>query len=337
MSAPLPWQEETWRALISRARSGTLPHAMLLTGMQGIGKTLFALRLAESLLCQHPHDDGTPCGRCQACGLMAAGTHPDLAVVTPEEEGKVIPIDRVREVGEFLGLKAQYGGLQIVVLHPAEAMNRFSANSLLKTLEEPTPNTLLLLVSSHPSQLLPTIRSRCQRVAFPIPPMDMAEAWLREQTGTTANIDVLLALADGAPLEALRLHQAGGLEARQTLARHWTELATGRGDPLKLAAAWQEQGLRRALHWLTSWTSDLIRLKSGGAGDVITNKDIAPQLQTLAEGLDLRALFAYLDQLGEYTRWVGGQLNAQMVLEDLMIQWGRAQRPKKSSGVQKRS
>jgi len=195
---------------------------------------------------------------------------------------------------------------------------------------------VLLLVSSRPSQLLPTIRSRCQRVVFPVPPANLAETWLREQTGT-ANLAALLALADGAPLEALRLHQEGGLEARLTLAKQWAELAGGRGDPMNLAKVWQEQGLRRALHWLTSWTTDLIRLKSGGGGDVITNKDIAPQLQTLAEGLDLRALYAYLDQLAEYTRWVGGQLNVQLVLEDLMIQWGRAQRPKKSSGVQRRS
>lgn len=331
MSGPLPWQGELWHGLISRARQGTLPHALLLTGMQGIGKTIFALRLAESLLCQHPQDDGSACGRCPACGLLAAGTHPDLSVVTPEEEGKAIPVDRVREVGTFLGLKAQYGGLQVVVIHPAEAMNRFSANSLLKTLEEPTPNTLLILVSSRPSQLLPTIRSRCQQMTFPIPPAAMAEAWLREQAGTAVKVAVLLALADGAPLEALRLHQEGGLETRQTLARQWLELGAGRGEPLKLAKAWQDQGLRRALQWLSSWVSDLIRLKSGGAEDVITNKDIGPQLQTLAEGLDLKALYAYLDQLSEYTRWVGGQLNAQMVLEDLMIQWGRGQRPKKQA------
>lgn len=332
MSAPLPWQDETWHALIARARQGKLPHALLLCGMQGIGKTLFAQRLAESLLCQHPQDNGTPCSRCQACGLLAAGTHPDLVVATPEEEGKVIPIDRVREIGAFLALKSQYGGLQVVVLHPAEAMNRFSANSLLKTLEEPTPNTLLLLVSSHPSQLLPTIRSRCQQVAFPIPPAETAQSWLREHGVPAANVPVLLALANGAPLEALRLHQEGGLEARQTLARQWVEVAGGRGDPLRLAVAWQDQGLRRALHWLASWTFDLIRLKSGGSPDVISNKDIGPQLQSLAEGLDLKALHGYLDQLGEYTRLAGGQLNVQLVLEDLMIQWGRSLRPKRSSG-----
>jgi DNA polymerase-3 subunit delta' len=332
-NGPLPWQGELWRGLQERARQHNLPHALLFTGMAGVGKVALARQFAHSLLCEHPDATGLACGHCQACGLLAAGTHPDLAMVEPEEEGKAIPIDRIREVGTFLGLKAQYGGLQVVVIHPAEAMNRFAANSLLKTLEEPTPETLLILVSDQPSRLLPTIRSRCQQLSFPRPATDLAEAWLREQMGETVDVAVLLALADGAPLAALRLHQEGGLEARQRLAQQWLELATGQGDPLKLAKAWQDWGLRRALQWLTSWTTDLVRLKSGGRPDVISNKDLGPQLQMLAERLDLKPLFGYLDQLSEYNRWAGGQLNAQLVLEDLMIQWRRGPaRPVKSSG-----
>lgn len=326
MSAPLPWQNALWEDLQNRIKAGNLPHAMLFVGGRGYGKAVLAEQLAHGLLCGNPRDNGVACGQCQACGLLAAGTHPDLRTVEPEEEGKAIPVDTIRAVSEFFALKGQYGSRQIVIINPAEAMNRFAANSLLKTLEEPTPEALLILLTSQPSLLLPTIRSRCQQVVFPRPDESIGAEWLERQTGTGADVQTLLALADGAPLEALRLHETGGLEVRRSLADQWLSVVEGGGDPLKCAANWADLGLPRAVNWLSSWTMDLIRLKSGGAPDVIINTDLRPQLQKLAQGLDLRRLFALLEQITEYSRWAGGQLNAQLALEDLMISWGRQSR-----------
>lgn len=323
MTAPLPWQKDLWNNIQERIRSQNLPHALLFCGDRGYGKASFARFLAQSLLCQSPTDTGDPCGHCHACGLLTAGTHPDLRVVEPEEEGKAIPIDTIRGVAEFFSLKGHYGGRQVVIIHPAEAMNRFAANSLLKTLEEPTPDALLILVTSNPSRLLPTIRSRCQRLVFPRPDTNLAMAWLKEHTPVGTDVSTLLALADGAPLAALELFETGGLEARSSLAEQWLQVIAGRGDPLKCAANWSQLGLARAVHWLTSWTMDLIRLKSGAPADVITNSDLRPQLQNLAQQLDLRRLFAYLEQLTEYSRMSGGNLNVQLALEDLMISWSR--------------
>lgn len=325
MSALLPWQTELWQGLIARARDGNLPHALLFSGMAGTGKVGFAKALAHALLCQSPQADGQACGQCAACQLLAAGSHPDFRMVEPEEEGKNIPVDAVRAVGEFLGLKAQYGGYQVVILQPAEAMNRFSANSLLKTLEEPTPQVVIILVSHQPSQLLPTIRSRCQQVQFPRPEAAQASAWLGAQLGDSSQVETLLALADGAPLAALRLHEEGGLAARRELMGLWAGLVSGNGkgknDPLTVAAAWEEWGLTRSLQWLSSWVADIIRLKSGAPGDVISNKDLGPELQALADGLDLKSVYGFLDRLTEFSRWSQGQMNVQLALEDLMIQW----------------
>lgn len=323
MTAPYPWQSEAWQDLQKRVHEGNLPHALLFVGKMGIGKAEFARQLANSLLCDSTDNKGLACGHCQACGLLAAGTHPDLRLVEPAEEGKAILIDTIRSIGEFLTLKGQYGRRQIVIVNPAEAMNRLAANSLLKTLEEPTPDALIILVSSKPSLLLPTIRSRCQQLVFPAPDVETGSKWLQEQVGKEVDGAALLALGDGAPLEALRLFETGGLEVRSALVEQWMRVAEGREDPLKCAANWADLGLPRALHWLSSWTMDLIRLKSGGASDVITNTDLAPQLQKLAAGLDLKRLFAQLEQLTEYSRWAAGQLNAQLALEDLMISWGR--------------
>lgn len=323
MTAPYPWQRATWQDLQKRIREGNLPHALLFVGGRGYGKGDFAQQLANSLLCDSPDGEGIACGKCQACGLLAAGTHPDLRIVEPAEEGKAILIDSIRSVGEFLTLKGQYGLRQVVIINPAEAMNRIAANSLLKTLEEPTPDALIILVSSKPSLLLPTIRSRCQQVVFPRPDQEAGIRWLQKQIGADVDGETLLALGDGAPLEALNLYESGGLDARNTLARQWVSVADGSGDPLRCAANWAELGLPRALSWLSSWTMDLIRLKSGAAADVIINTDLSPQLEKLASRVELKGLFNQLDQQTEYTRWVGGQLNAQLALEDLMISWGR--------------
>jgi len=326
MDAPLPWLQPQWRELLARAADNRLPHALLFSGGRGFGKAALARQLAHSLLCQAPAADGTPCGQCHACSLLAAGSHPDLMWVEPAEPGKAIPVDHIREVGGFLALKGQYGGRQIVVIDPAEAMNRFAANSLLKTLEEPTDDALLILITSRPSLLLPTIRSRCQQVNFQRPDAALAGQWLQQQLGTDAEVPTLLALSDGAPLEALRLQQEGGLVLRRELADAWLQVAEGRGDPLKCAAAWADLGLPRATRWLSSWTMDLVRLKSGAPEDAISNSDLLPQLQKLATGLDLKPLLAYLDQVTECARWAAGQLNAQLAMEDLMISWSRQRR-----------
>jgi DNA polymerase-3 subunit delta' len=330
VSAPYPWQKDLWDGLLTRLKAGQLPHALLFAGGQGFGKAQLAEQLAHTMLCQSPSDEGLPCGKCQACGLLAAGTHPDLRIIEPEEEGKVIPAETVRAVADFFALKGQYGGRQIVIISPAEAMNRFGANGLLKTLEEPTADALIILVTSQPSLLLPTIRSRCQQVVFPRPDTANGIKWLKDHLGSETNTatlaTTLLALANGAPLEALKLHEMGSLEVRQGLVEQWLQVAEGRGDPLKCAASWADLGLPRAVNWLNSWTMDLIRLKSGANSDVITNTDLQPQFQKLVQKLDLRSLFGHLEQITEYSRWAGGQINAQLALEDIMISWGRRSR-----------
>lgn len=326
MKTPLPWQAELWDGLISRFRAGSLPHALLFTGSTGYGKAELAEALIHGLLCQSPANDNTACGQCQSCGLLAAGTHPDLKWLEPEEPGKAIPVDTIRTVGHFLSLKGQYGGRQIVFINPAEAMNRNAANSLLKTLEEPTEDALLILISSQPSLLLPTIRSRCQQVVFPRPEAKASEAWLQAQlkdTGEPINIKDLLALSDGAPLAAQVMHETGGLAVRRELASQWIGVVEGKADPLSCAKQWSDLGLPKATQWLSSWVMDLIRLKSGGDPVAMTNGDLRPQLQKLAAGLELKRLFAYLEQITETARWANGQLNAQLTMEDLMVIWSR--------------
>jgi len=178
MNTLLPWLVSTFADLQQRRAQGRLAHALMFVGPAGIGKHQLAERFAQSLLCAQPHADGQPCGHCHACSLYAAGTHPDLFRLSPEEDSKNIRIDQIRALIEGMSLSSHYGRHKVVILNPADAMNIAAANALLKTLEEPPADTILLLVTDRPSFLPATIRSRCQTLRLALPARDEAQAWL---------------------------------------------------------------------------------------------------------------------------------------------------------------
>ncbi|HNF64555.1 MAG TPA: DNA polymerase III subunit delta', partial [Plasticicumulans sp.] len=165
-----PWLRGIWAQLAPALAAGRLPHALLLAGPEGLGKMAFAQALGEALLCESQRPDHHACGHCRACRLLAAGSHPDLHVVVPAEEGKAIRVDAIRELIGFAALTPQFGGRRVLRLAPAELLNVNAANALLKTLEEPAPGSHLILVSARPARLLPTVRSRCQTIRFAPPP-----------------------------------------------------------------------------------------------------------------------------------------------------------------------
>ena len=164
-SVLLPWQQQQWHYVNQRIAQKHLAHAMLLTGKTGLGKRLFARYLAQALLCSNTGTDHMPCGNCRNCQLYEVGNHPDYLFIEPEDHKKPIRIDQIRTVVEFLEHTSQSRRYKIVLIDPAERMNLNAANSLLKTLEEPPGASMLLLLTSAPSQLPITIRSRCQQLA----------------------------------------------------------------------------------------------------------------------------------------------------------------------------
>ncbi|RMG36493.1 MAG: DNA polymerase III subunit delta', partial [Gammaproteobacteria bacterium] len=144
----LPWQTDRWEELVARRRSGRFPHALLLSGPQGIGKRQFAHRVAAALVCDATDPAAAPCGSCRSCRLVRSGTHPDIRWLTPEAEGKAIRVDAVRSLIDQSSLTTQAQGMRVFIVEPADAMNAAAANALLKTLEEPPASSCLLLVSS---------------------------------------------------------------------------------------------------------------------------------------------------------------------------------------------
>lgn len=203
MSLP-PWLEATQLQLGALALSGQLHHALLLTGMPGVGKHLLAAQLAQQLLCSQPAVAGA-CGLCKNCLLVKAGHHPDLLSLQSDTS---LGVDAVRELTHFMQASPQQGGARVVLLPYAHKMTEAAANALLKTLEEPGANSFLLLQTAYEQQLLPTILSRCQKWLVPPVSSDIALHWLHEHSGI-AIPDFLLGYCEGAPLKALELLQSG--------------------------------------------------------------------------------------------------------------------------------
>lgn len=263
----LPWHTDTLRAELARLER--LPHALLLRGAPGIGKSRYAQALAAALLCESPASDRRACGRCDACGWFRTQTHPDARLLTRtvDDEGKQsaeIRIEQVRALAEFLTVGGHRGGRRVVVIDPADAMNTFVGNALLKTLEEPGEGLVFLLVSSRPDAIAATLRSRCQVRALPGPSETEACAWIREATGCSPQEAVTwLAMAGAAPLHATAFAEPSRAAAHRAV----LETIAGLPETSMQSAADSLQGADARL-WvplLQRWLMDLGRCRTGAA------------------------------------------------------------------------
>lgn len=315
-----PWLDEPWQKLNAYLASQRLPQALLIHGVDGIGKTYLAETFAQKLLCKHP--EIFACGDCAGCRLFLAGTHPDFLRIEPAERGKPIAVDTVRHLIANLSLKPQYGGYRIVVFGAAHQLNISAANALLKTLEEPGENTVMLLLTDMPSALPATIFSRCQRLPIALPDDAVAARWLEEQ-GTGEATAVLLAAARHAPLKALALAESDVVERRRTAFSEYVDVALRRQEPITLAERWSTLAYEDLVDWMVSWTIDLIRLRSVPDSPRLDNPDLRQGLQALVRRLHLKSLFGFLDLLLQAKRALNGQVNRQLLLEELLIHWAQ--------------
>jgi len=318
-----PWTGAQARQMMQNI--DRLPHALLLVGPRGLGKAAFAAHMAHVLSCEHP-DRAAPasCGACQNCRLFAAGNHPDIRWVVPLEQGKGIGVDQIRALAEFLQLRPHIGRNKIVIISPAEAMNINAANSLLKLLEEPPADSLLLLVSCDATRLPATVRSRCHRIGFRIPARHEALSWLQSIEGfPSAHAESLLDLGGGAPLRALELEQQSFLAVRSELLGDVEALGSQRADPLACAARWKSHGARRCLEWLEAGVMDLVKINMAPPGEGLVNWDSRERLHVLQKRLNLKQLLRFLETVSESKNLLGGPLDELLLLEDVLIRWCR--------------
>lgn len=320
MSMIYPWQQKQWRQLQKSLEDGRFPHALLLIGQEGMGKLDFAQNIAYHLLMQDSPESGS---------LLTVGNHPDYFHIQPLEGKKIIGVDQIRHLQKKLQQKSHVSQYQVAIIAPADAMNIASSNALLKTLEEPGQNTIIILVSSHPQQLPATIRSRCQVLSFSQVHDRETIHWLQQQLLEGQDAELLLNLAHGAPLAALSMSDGDIQLQRKMVFKGFAGLIREQKDPVEVANQWQKYEVWQVLSWLQTWLLDISRIQAG-AGLVVLNPKYQQAIKDLSEHLEKAAVFDWIDQLSALKKQLAqvSQINIQLALEDLLIgmHYGRSHR-----------
>jgi DNA polymerase III subunit delta' len=310
MSTP-PWHVEHWTRLQARRQRDALPHALLLCGPRGLGKRDFLRRFVRGLLCQHPND-GDACGRCRSCLLFDAGTHPDYVALSYglRKDGvqrSEIVVDQIRELSARLSKASQFGGWQIASIDPADAMNVAAANALLKTLEEPASQTMLILLADEAWRMPATIRSRCQRIDFQRPDEQAALAWL--QALSVRDPQAALTAAGGNPGLARIWSEEGALAQRQEVRKDLAALAAGRGDAVAMGKRWLDSAPEQRLWFAAQAVADEMRARA------------ATQAGPLSSTLDAESLVAWYDAANRTREALRGPLRGDLLLLELLGRW----------------
>ena len=305
--APLPWQQQAWAQLAQARADDRLAHALLVAGPRGVGKRHFVQGMAAALLCESPAADGRACGRCRGCVQHAAGQHPNFLRLEPEEGKRDIAIESVRALIERLTLSSHYGGRKVAVLDPADTLNASGVNALLKTVEEPTAGSHLILVTERLMTLAATLRSRCQILRLGAPPAAQAETWLAQQ-----HPDVPATRRQAyahAPLRLAETQAEGWAERREA----WRRVLVAASDGQAAAAI---KGLDRIkkeeaealLAWLIEETAAALRASVSGSHEPSALGRLgAARLSELSE------------QAVDGLRALAGNANPQLLVESLMI------------------
>lgn len=316
-----PWQMQQWQRLMVSLSNHEFPHALLLTGPVGMGKQLFALKLAARLLCSG--DSIWPCDTCRSCQWIKNQTHPDLLFLKCAPDSKVIKIDQVRHLLELLAQTSQQNKRQVVLIDPAEAMNTAAANALLKVLEEPTGEIVFLLISHQPGALLSTIRSRCQHIVFPTPPSNVSLAWLKEQLPEQHHqIDLFLTLAEYVPLRALTFMTENRREIHTKIVDYFIDRSLSKINDIEPLSTFIEAEFHQLFDVLWSVFMDLVRLKLNEHLPV-SNVHKLQELIQISRKYSSAELFVFVDGLLQAKKFVEDKLNINMKLfwEGLFTRW----------------
>ena len=307
-----PWLTDVESEFAERLQADRLAHALLLSGPSECGKVELARRFLASVLCL----EGTypACGQCRSCQLAASGAHPDGHVVTFEEHPKTgelrkeLVIDQVRRLSSSLVLTNTISRRKAALIYPVEAMNKSTANALLKTLEEPPGETVLILVSHDPGRLLATIRSRCQGLVVRLPAMESALPWIGSEAGVPkAQAEKALQAAAGSPLRALRMLSDGGVEAWVMLRETLDGLLAGACDPSGAMAGLSDVDPDRLWAWMSLAAAEETRSVSLGGGAA--------------------ARAAELQQQADRNRYLARTpVRKDLLLQDWLIQWSQLTR-----------
>lgn len=313
----LPWHEPVWQRLVERFPK--IGHALLFYGKQGCAKQQFASYFAKWLLCTHKQPSGA-CGECASCKWFAAGTHPQLKLITADFDEKkqsysAIKIDQIREIGDFMQQTVE--GWRVLMLYPAECLNTAAANALLKTLEEPGERVVLILISNSMLKLPATIRSRVQQFALDRINLAQAEDYLlAAKVSDSEKQQIALRLAAGMPLQAKQLLQSEWFKQRPAFISAWINLVSQKTAPIQFSTFWLKQLDFRELLGIVRYTiQDCIAFK---LQQPVQQTDVA--ISELEKFYSLEQLFAIYQQINTMHTMLAQNVQSQQIFDELSIQ-----------------
>jgi len=315
----LPWHRQHWAMLESALARNQFHHALLVHGLRGLGKQLFVQRLIAMLLCEAAGPvSQRPCGDCRGCRLLAAGSHPDSLILTPEEGKTQISVDQVRALISENFLTSHYNTYRVTLLAPAHNLSISAANALLKSLEEPPDKHIFVLVTDHPTRLPVTLRSRCLSLLFSPPDAREARDWLAHESSLEADWQFLLDWTCGAPLAALEAATQADFSTIESRMKNIADLLYGRVEAVTVAAHWRKSGLNDNLIWQLRLLAHLMRNHTAGPSSASF-----PVIQEIAGKLNLPAMNRVYDEIMELRDASLRNLNPndRLTLEGLAVTW----------------
>ncbi|RBM70185.1 DNA polymerase III subunit delta' [Vibrio tarriae] len=305
-----PWLVPVWQPWQAGLAAGKISSATLIQASEGLGVESLVELMARTLMCTNSQSE--PCGFCHSCSLMQSGNHPDFHVVKPEKVGKSITVEQIRQMNRIAQESSQRSGYRLIVIEPADAMNESSANALLKTLEEPAPNCLFILVTSRIKHLLPTIVSRCQRLVIPAPTTALVVEWLKGQ-GITTPAYALHLCADS-PLKTRAFMLEGGAEKYHELESQLMNALSGDVNAQLKCISLIDADLTTHLYWVWCVLTDAQKIHFG------VQQDYYPPASAALAGRftysKLHVQTASLERLMEQLNQFSG-LNTEL----LLLQW----------------
>lgn len=306
------------RLLQNAIANQRVAHAYLFSGSEGVGKRQVALGLARALLCE----TGTGCDHCQACHKVEQASHPDVFFLA--SDGGTLKIEQIRALQQQLALRPFEGRYRVCLIDGAEQLTSEAANALLKTLEEPRPQTLLILISCQSEKVLPTIRSRCQLLTFSRIPKTHLCAQLEKTLGLPpAQAKVLAAVADGSFKKAFGQYQELYLKKRPILIQTLSALsATSTIQTFEFADRLraEKETLSETLDMFQMFYRDLLLHKKGLPPAQIINQDLLPLISQQSQITPMASLIKKIEAVTTARKHLARNVNPQLAIEYMLLQ-----------------
>lgn len=332
-----PWHQQSWERFRIARQSDHLAHALLISGQEHTGKSDFANRMVKSLLCETSQSAKThntkqtpkidACNQCRSCKTFEADSNPDYLHIKLLEDKQQISIDQIRAMNAFLNLSRSFNAYQVVLISDAERMNQNAANSLLKSLEEPAENSVIILVTSQLSAMLPTIKSRCQMMHLPMPDKQQSIDWLQSQTGKLSEFKEELEISHNRPLAALKVDDEF-IQKREMLLEDIVNVIQEKSAITEVAKKWQKHDREVLLDWQIGWLYQLLRMppRAGNHTDDTVNSTSQKSVNmvTLKDFILDHQLWEIYDQLLKQKQLVHTSVNPLIFLENMLSLWLQA-------------